>query len=720
MTQLLLYLLLFFMVACSSAQRSGEEKRLEQRAQRVEIIRDNWGIPHIYGVKDEDVVFGLMYTQCEESFEKVERAYIEKLGRLSELEGSAYLYQDIRMQLLYDTTQAIADYQRSPAWLKVLLQAFSDGIHYYLQKHPGVKPALLHRFEPWLPLLATDGAYLSVNTGGLEVADMKALFGKDLAANGREPVGKAQEPTGSNGFALSPSRTADGNALLYINPHVRFYFRTEVHLASEEGLNAYGAVTWGQFFVFQGFNEWGGWMHTSSAADAADLYEERIMEKEGGYFYQYNDSLRPARKRVLRLSYRQERSQVLRTLQTFATHHGPVLGSREGRWLSLRTVVHSLEGLLQSWQRMKTKGLKEFMSVMERRANATTNTLYADREGNIAYWHGNFIPIRRNTVDPSRPMSGVDATTEWQGVHRLQDLVHMINPPSGFLQNCNSSPLSVSGRNAVPAGRYPAYMAPEGENFRSIYALRRLEGATRFSMDSLVALGYDTYLSVFDTLLPHLFRHYDALPSSVNQKTVLKEVIDSLKQWDRRTSVASVAATVGVFWTYTILSLPYKPPAGIGDEVKATAWIARRATAGEHLDALASILQGLQQAYGSWKVPWGSLNRFQRVGGEGISADRESLPSGLGPAALGCLPSFETVWEGGKQYGMAGNSFVAVISFGERVRARAISTGGQSFDPSSPHFNDQSKLFLEGKPREVYFYREDVLRNKERRYHPGE
>ncbi|HVF97736.1 MAG TPA: penicillin acylase family protein, partial [Flavisolibacter sp.] len=255
-------------------------KRQEERASRITIIRDSWGIPHVYGKTDADAVFGLMYTQCEEAFDKVERAYIEKLGRLSEVDGEGSLYNDLLNRLMGDTSRAIEEYKKSPPEIKSLLHAFADGINFYLYKNPQTKPLLLTHFEPWFPLLFTDGAYVSVKTDNLSIEDIKRMYNLPVATS-FHLSSMLDVATGSNGFAIGPAKTAAGRALLYINPHVSFYFRMEAHISSEEGLNAYGAITWGQFFIFQGFNEHCGWMHTSSMADAADLYKDDLVEKEG-------------------------------------------------------------------------------------------------------------------------------------------------------------------------------------------------------------------------------------------------------------------------------------------------------------------------------------------------------------------------------------------------------------------------------------------------------
>lgn len=719
----LLYFGLYISMGCSSSSPDKSEvDSYKRQAQRVTIIRDEWGIPHIFGKTDADAVFGLMYAQCEESFERVERNYIEKLGRLSEIEGENHLLQDLEMQLLYDTAAAIEDFKKSPQWLKALLHAFSSGIHYYLYTHPEVKPALLTRFEPWYPLLFTDGAYIATQTGGLQSADMKALFGEEIT-NLRNNIQQPTTAVGSNGFAIAPSRTADKSTLLYINPHVSFYFRTEVHMASEEGLNAYGAVTWGQFFVFQGFNEHCGWMHTSSAVDASDLYEEKVVQKDGNVFYEYDVTLKPAIKKPVKLFYTKEGNRKNKLVTTYATHHGPIVGMRNGKWLSLKANNRSLNGLIQSWQRTKAKNLEEFTKVLEMRSNPSTNTIYADNKGNIAYWHGNFIPVRDSSIDPAFPLDGTTSKTEWKNIFSVNDLIHVINPPQGFIQNCNSTPFSVSGLSTIE-NKYLPYLAPEGENFRSLYAITQLTQQKQLTLDKLIDIGYNRYLPAFDTLLPLLLNDFDALSTGSPQYSELKEAIDSLRSWDKNSSVTSSTSTIAIFWAYSILSQNISIPNEIvNDQVKAISWMVRSTSSFNRLQALSDIINQLQKVYNTWKIPWGDLNRFQRTSGAlqpKFEKNRQDFPVGLASAALGSLPSYETVWHQGKQYGVAGNSFVAAVSFGPKIRAKSISTGGKSFSSSSKHFTDQVQRFIDGKLKDVYFYKEDVTKHAEKIYHPGE
>ncbi|MFN8886855.1 MAG: penicillin acylase family protein, partial [Cyclobacteriaceae bacterium] len=252
---------------------AAELNAWKKQAQRVTIIRDQWGIAHVYGKSDADAVFGMLYAQCEDDFPRVEQNYINALGRLAEVEGEGKLYNDLRTRLFQDSTMAIQVYKTVPPAMKKLMQAFADGVNFFLATHPNVKPQLINRFQPWMPLLFSEGSI----GGDIEAVSLTRL--KDFYGDGRDATtivqdnlddGLEPEPKGSNGFAIAPSRSASGNALFMINPHTSFYFRPEIQVVSEEGLHAYGAVTWGQFFIYQGFNENCGWMHTTSMADAID------------------------------------------------------------------------------------------------------------------------------------------------------------------------------------------------------------------------------------------------------------------------------------------------------------------------------------------------------------------------------------------------------------------------------------------------------------------
>jgi acyl-homoserine-lactone acylase len=725
----LLYVLLFFPFISYSQQFSKKEiDRYKAQAQRITIIRDNWGVPHIYGKTDADAVFGLLYAQCEENFNKVEENNLEMMGRLSEVYGEAQLYNDLEMRLIYDTAAAIEDYKRSPGWLKKLLEAAADGVNFYLFKHPEVKPLVLTHFDPWFALLRTNGSISATQNGGITTKDMRELYpAKNNATSYLEKNLPFYEvdPTGSNGFAVSPSKTASKNAILYINPHVTFYYRTEVQMVSDEGLNVYGAVTWGTFFVFQGFNEYCGWMHTSGISDVADLFTEETINSNGSLFTKYDSKLFPVKSKPIQIRVKKQNGFDNQQFTAYFTNHGPVMGSKNGKWLSLRENNRSLNALIQSWLRTKAKGFEDFKKIMNLRSNTSDNTVFADYKGNIAYWHGNFVPKRNKNLDYSQPVDGSKSETDWHGTYELDAIVHVYNPATGFIQNCNSTPFTVSGKSSPKKEDYPKYMAPDGQNFRGLNAERLLSASSNLTIDKMIRdVGYSHYLTAFDYLIPAVVKDYDELGTDNPLRKNLGEAIDSLKQWNKNSSATSIASTIAIEFGYRFLqkapstSNSYESTNAVG-QLLATL---NTTTADERLHILSETLKDLEKRFGSWKTSWGQVNRYQRTTNGEFDDAKPSLPVGLAAATFGSLPSFASRRSPNqdKRYGVSGNSFVACVEFGKKVKAKSVITGGQSFDPSSKHFADQAEMYINGNFKDVLFYKEDVLKHLERQYHPGE
>ncbi|MDR3693051.1 penicillin acylase family protein [Mucilaginibacter sp.] len=697
-------------------------KRFEAEATAVTIIRDNWGIPHIYGKTDADAVFGLMYAECEDNFKGIEQNYLYQLGKLTEVDGDKSFCQDVQLQMIADTADAIKDYQTAQPAFRKLLNAFADGVNYYLYKHPEVKPAVFQYFEPWYALMFTDGSVSATVTGGLTQEDTRNFYGK-----GDEKIGAVYKPgmdereIGSNGFAIAPSRSASGHALLYINPHVPFYFRSEVQMVSDEGLNVYGAVTWGQFFVYQGFNRHCGWMHTSSSADVGDLYAEKVIKKDGHWFYEYNGALKPVTERKLVFRVKTGDHTEEKTITGYYTHHGPVLGSRDGKWLALKANNRSYNALLESWLITKANSFAAYKKAMGLLSNGTNNTVYADDQGNIAFWYGNFMPKRDPKPDWTLPVDGTTPATEWQGLHTINEIVHLYNPKSGWIQNCNSTPYASSGKSSPDKNKYPAYMAPDGQNYRAVNAIKLLNDAKKLTLDGLIGKGYDHYLAAFDVLLPPLFKAYDLAPDSAKQQ--LAGPIAILKQWDKRSAINSVATTIAVEWgTLMVRALP---PVKTAEE---STYVTERVNnmvkslpPGRYIDNLTLAINNLNKRYGTWKTPWGDINRYQRpADGITFSDSLPSLPVGQTSSLFGQLPSFVSrTMNTQKRYGYSGNSFIAAVEFGARIKAKTIVTGGESFNSASKNYTDQAGMYIEGKFKDVLFYKKEVLKHAAKTYHPG-
>jgi acyl-homoserine-lactone acylase len=711
------------------SQNASKKKntKFQERAQKVTIIRDNWGIPHIYGKTDADAVFGLMYAQCEDDFKRIEMNYIEKLGRLSEIKGESVLYNDLEIKLLIDVDEAKADYKKAAPWLKKLLNSYADGINYYLYKHPEVKPLLLTHFEPWFPLLWTDGSIGAISTAELSVAELKAFY----SGNNDKVAYVEREKnvqTGSNGFAFAPSKTANGNAILYINPHTTFYFRPEVQISSEEGLNVYGAVTWGQFFIYQGFNENCGWMHTSSNVDVADMYAEKIIQKKGKLFYEYDKKLVPVIEKEITISYLENGKLIPKKFKTYFTNNGPIMAKRDGKWISLKSNNRSMNSLVQSWIRTKSKGFDNYKKAMDLKANTSNNTVYADDKGNIGYWHGNFIPIRDQKLNWSKVIDGSTSATQWKGLHEVSETVHLYNPVNGWLQNCNSTPYTVAGSNSPKKENYPAYMAPDGENFRGLNAVRIFSKGEKYTLDKVIADGYDSKLSIFEILIPVLVSHFEKnIKPSDPEYNELAEPISVLKNWDYYAKENSVATTLAVEWAYKLDPIIQKAYINEGetDQVENTKNFAKNATLSQLIPQLQTTIKELKTKWGSWQIPWGEINRFQRLSGDinlAYNDSLASLPIGFGPGSWGSLPSFRSSFQKGtkKRYGYNGNSFVCAVEFGTKVKAKSLLAGGNSGDTKSKHFYDQAEMYRKGQFKDVLFYKEDVEKNAERSYHPGE
>ena len=718
-----------------AAKPVAEAARLKAAARRVTILRDKWGIPHVYGKTDADAVFGLMYAQAEDDFKRVELNYINAMGRLAEVEGEAELYRDLRMKLFINPAALQAQYALSPAWLKQLMMAYADGLNYYLATHPEVKPALITRFEPWMALSFSEGSI----GGDIESVDLKQL--QELYANGArlplappvllsardDGVDMDKEPGGSNGFAIAPALSKDGHALLLINPHTSFYFRPEVQVHSEQGLNAYGAVTWGQFFVYQGFNDRLGWMHTSGGGDVIDEYLETISEKDGQFYYQYGQELRPMKAVDITLPYKTAAGMASKVVKVYYSHHGPIVRARDGKWIAVRLMNEPLKALTQSYSRTKARSYKDFYKAMELRTNSSNNTVYADADGNIAYFHGNFIPKRDPRFDWKHPVDGSDPATEWQGLHAVKDTITLFNPKNGWIQNTNNWPYTAAGAYSPKARDYPAYMSMNPENPRGIHAVRVLENKKNFTLDSLIASAYDTQLPAFEPLLPQLFAAWDELPEGDSLKAGLALQIAALRGWDMRYSLESAPTSLAIFWAQD-LSATYGAAAK-AREVLVLDYIQAAITPQQRLQALERASAKLAADFGTWQTPWGEINRFQRLTGDIVQPfddSKPSLPVAFASANWGSLAAFGPTsgmtsrTKTKKIYGERGNSFVAAVEFGPHIKARSILAGGESGNPASPHFSDQAAMYARGEFKDVLFYKADVEQHLERKYHPGD
>ena len=718
--QFLLLAVLTLFASVAVAQQSSEQARWAEHVRNLTVVRDDWGVAHVKGKTDADAVFGMIYAQAEDDFNRIEVNYLNSLGRMAEAEGENAVWTDLRQRLFIDPEELKAEFTRSPDWLKKLMVAWADGLNYFLSKNPNMKPRVLTRFEPWMALSFTEGSI-----GG----DIESISPDRLRAfySGTGPIAEVApdpvaEPKGSNGIAIAPSNTAGKKALLLINPHTSFYFRSELQMTSDEGLNAYGAVTWGQFFVYQGFNERLGWMHTSSAVDAIDHFNESVAKKGDRYVYRHGNEERPMLVKNITLKVKTNGSVSDRTIATYRTHHGPVIASSDGgKWLTIGLMHRPVEALMQSYGRTKSKTYDEFKKVMELQANSSNATLFADADGNIAYFHPNFVPKRDPKFDWTEPVDGSDPASDWKGILSFNELPHLKNPSTGWVYNSNDWPWAAAGKASLKRTDFPAYVDSGIETARGRHAVMVLENKKNFTLESLQAAAYDSYLPWFEKPLPALLKAYDSLPAGDPRKAKLAEPVAALRNWNRRWAVDSVPTAVGVFWADDIVRKTMADARRDGAGIET--YIGEKAPAEVLINSLVAAVDRLTADFGSWKTPWGEINRFQRISPEIVhpfSDAAPSIPVGFTSGNWGSLASFGArPYRGTKRwYGTSGNSFVAVVEFGPRVRAKAVTAGGESGDPKSKHFNDQAERYSTGSLREVYFYPDQLKGHTERTYKP--
>ena len=724
------------LAAAASSPPAADLARWRAHAAHVTITRDDWGIAHVHGRSDADAVFGMEYAQAEDDFPRVEMNYMKALGRVAEADGDSAIFEDLRMRLFVNSDTLRAQYRASPAWLRSLMDAFADGLNFYLYKHPDVKPRVITRFEPWMALSFTEGSI----GGDIERVSVPALaafygdsaaqlphVGGDAASGAGDASGAAddalREPDGSNGIAIAPA-IAHGHALLWINPHTSFYFRSELQMSSDAGLNAYGAVTWGQFFVYQGFNANCGWMHTSSGVDAVDEFLETVERSPHGLRYRYGTQELPVRTRRVTVRYRTSSGMASRSFTVYATQHGPIVRREHDRWVSVSLMSRPIEALTQSYRRTKARDYAQFRQIMDLHANSSNNTVFADSKGDIAYIHSNYIPRRDTSFDWTAPVDGSNPGTRYHGLLTFDQTPHVLNPSCGWVFNSNNWPWTAAETSSPRRDKFPRYVETGTEETpRGRHALRVLGAGSDWTPHSLTAAAFDSWLPSFESMIPPLVAAYDRSPAADSLEARLAPEVAALRTWDKRWAESSVATTLAIHWGEAIVrSVAAEARAA---HLSAQTYAATKATDAELLGALAAATDTVTRRYGTWQVPWGEVNRFQRADSSitpVFDDEKPSIPVPFAAGIWGSLASFAARPYPGtrKWYGSSGNSFLAVVEFGERVRAMAVTIGGASGHADSKHFNDQSERYASGDLRPVYFYADELAGHIERAYHPGE
>jgi acyl-homoserine-lactone acylase len=699
----------------------------ERLAELVTIRRDEWGIAHIAGATDAAALFGLGYAQAEDDWAGIEEATIRALGRAAEAYGPSHLADDLVKAAFEVERLARAEYEREPPERRRLWDAYALGVETFLATHPDVLRRLT-RFEPWYIFTRTrhvstatviDGVRLGaaswqeVAGPGVEGSAADAGFaaadpaGSERArAGGGAGVLEGGPEPGSAAWAIAPGRTAAGHALLATIRRAPFADAErpyEFELRSDEGWHVAGLTLPGLPVARSGSNERLGWAHTASTADVADAWTVTFDAADPAA-YRYDGATRPVVTWLDTIRVRVDTALVARVFRFRRTHHGPVVTMRDGRSFALAIARFEEGGALQQWLAMsRAAGLDAFLGALGHTALPGASTVYADAAGNILYAHGGAVPRRTAALDRTAPADGADANADWNGTHRLDELPRVLNPPDGVVHAAGVAPLDVTAEGDVLRAE-AAYMVGSGLPAAAPAAHALLAAGTDWTLEKLAGVAFDTRVAVADTTIAALVYEWERLGAVDPDRTMIVDAaIDSLRQWDRVATVASVPMTHYVLW----------------QERRA-----RQVAADDEWPRIRALEDALAELGGAWgrtDVAWGDLNRLQRPPADTFDADAASLPIAGAPPIAGTVFEFRTVpGPAGKlRFGVAGNAWIGVVEFGPRVQARAVDVFGHAAAARAPHSFDQAPLYARGALRTAWFHEDDVVAAARRSYRPG-
>ena len=669
-------------------------------ARQVTIYRDGYGVPHVYGKTDAACVFGYIYAQAEDNFWQIEDSYMRAIGRASEIYGEKTLPDDLMVHALEIPRLAKAEYDRSSPKMRELSDALAAGLNHYLASNPKVKPRLLTRFEPWHPFAF--GRY-----------SLYVMFlGKNTGIAADSIVKLSSEIQGSNMWAISPQKSAKGNAMLFINPHQPFFGPGqwyEGHLHSDQGWHMSGASFFGSGFPTIGHNENLGWSHTVNKPDVLDVWTETFDKADDPLAYKYGAGYRQA----TRWSVDIKTNATSKSYAFTKTHHGPILGERQGKKLAVKFARLEEGGQMEEWYEMgRARNLVEFKKALARVAVPMFNTMYADREGNIYYVYNGAVPRRSTKFDWSKPVDGSVPETEWAGYHPLEDLPQIENPKSGLMQNCNSSPFTTTVHDNPDPSKFPPYMAPENDNARARISRRILWNTDKFSFDDWARSAFDTTIIEAETEIPRIVARWREVSRQDPARAAkIERPLNELREWNHVATVNSSAMTLFNNWYLRTHRTPLSPNGN---------------AQADPLEAFENVVDDLQKRFGKWDVAWGEVNRLQRThtsGDEKFNDAKSSIPVAGAPGDLGVVFNFYARPEKDQKrnYGVAGHSFVSVVEFAKSgVRARSILVFGQNSDTTSKNWIDQSELYSKQQFKPAYFTLDEVKANAVRTYMPGQ
>jgi penicillin amidase len=706
----------------NSSQAAVASSDSSTLAKGVTIYRDAFGTPHVDGVNDAAVVFGFAYAQAEDFFWQIEDTYILSLGRYAEILGPKGLNSDLLNRAFEIVPRSQADYEQLEPEIKTICESYVAGLNYYLATHPEVKPRMITHFEPWH--VVAFGRHLT-----LEMCFRYTRLSSNFMPRTSPSISAA---VGSNAWAIGPQRTKSGNAMLMANPHQPWFGfgqLYEAHLRSGDGWNFTGATFFGSPLPTIGHNEDVGWSFTVNEPDIADVWRETFDDPNDPLNYRYDGGYRRATEWKETVRVRQGVGLKDKNYTFRKTHHGPIV-AKEGQVQLAAQVAKLYDALLlrQMSILVRAKNVGDFKRGMGTLNFPIMNAIYADRHGDIFYLYNGIIPRRDPQFDWSKPVDGSDPRTEWQGYLSIDELPQVLNPQSGFIQNCNSSPFTVTDVGNPSLGDFPTYLAEDRDDDKRRAKMSRqlLRDMKDVTLEDIQHAAFDTTLYWAQVELPRYARALEELKTSDPKLAErVAPYLDHLLAWNFRVTKTSTQAPLCIEWYEDLYGGTYP-----GEVLKP----AFQGDVPAQLAALVNAAAKLQSIYGTWKVAYGDVYRIQRHADVAEFIDipfddaQPSLPCIGSHGPMGVvftqyytppiqIPFVKTIK---KHYGVVGLTYMGVFEFADKVRGGTLLQFGASGDPRSPHFFDQAKLLSECKLKPDLFDWDEVKSACRRSYHPGE
>lgn len=659
---------------------------------RTEILWDTWGVPHIYGKSDGELFHAFGWAQMHSHGNLIVRLYAQARGRAAEYLGESYLDSDKYVRTMGIPERAREWYQAQNPAMRGYLDAFAAGMNAYAQEHPD---QINNELKSVLPVDGVD-----------VLAHVQRVIHFNFMINPQSVEALSSRPSaaGSNAWAIAPSKSASGNAMLLANPHLPwsdFYLWYETQLTAP-GMDAYGVTLVGMPILAIAFNESLGWTVTVNTHDGWDAYELTLADQG----YRWDGEVRPFETETQTLKVKQANG-TLREEPLVVTRslHGPIVAQQDGKAVAVRVVGLDQPNMMeQLWGMARASQLSEFEAALEPLQLPMFNILYADHQGHILYVFNGQVPIhpKGNWNDWQGVVPGDTSATLWTKTHPYQDLPRVLDPPSGWLQNANDPPWTVTFPLALNANDYPSDMAPRFMHWRAQRSAKLLMEKEKISFEQMIADKFSSRMELADRVLDDLIR-----AARQSGSELANQAADILQAWDRNADAESRGAVLFAAWARTMpVQNRYANPWKENSPLTTPNGLADPEGAVKVLETAATTVKLL---YGAMDVPWGQVARL-RYG-------KVDLPASGGPGMFGIFRVIDVIPASadGRFQSFAGDTYIAAIEFANPIRAKVLNTYGNATQPSSPHVGDQLALYARNEMRSVWRTRKEIEEHLESR-----